>query len=34
LHDYQRPDEALLIPSIGVSLPLAAIYEGIEFPSE
>jgi Uma2 family endonuclease len=34
LHDYQRLDEALLIPSIGVSLPLAAIYEGIEFPSE
>jgi Uma2 family endonuclease len=34
LHDYQRQDEALLIPSIGVSLPLAAIYEGIEFPSE
>ena len=34
LRDYQRPDETLLIPSIGVSLPLAAIYEGIEFPSE
>jgi Uma2 family endonuclease len=34
LHDYQRPDEALLIPSIGISLPLSAIYEGIEFPSE
>jgi Uma2 family endonuclease len=34
LYDYQRADEALLIPSIGVSLPLAGIYEGIEFPSE
>jgi Uma2 family endonuclease len=34
LHDYQRLDETLMIPSIEVSLPLASIYEGIEFPSE
>jgi Uma2 family endonuclease len=34
LHDYQRVDEVLLIASIGVSLPLASIYEGIAFPSE
>ena len=34
LHDYQRRDHTLLIPSIGVSMPMAAIYEGIEFPSE
>jgi Uma2 family endonuclease len=34
LHDYQRSEDVLLIPSIGISLPLSAIYEGIEFPSE
>jgi Uma2 family endonuclease len=34
LHDYQRPDEVLRIASIGVSLPLAAIYERIEFSAE
>jgi Uma2 family endonuclease len=34
LHDYQRTDDVLLIASIGVSLPLATIYEGIEFPPE
>jgi Uma2 family endonuclease len=34
LHDYQRADEVLRIPSIGISLPLAGIYQGIEFPSE
>jgi Uma2 family endonuclease len=34
LHDYQRLNETLMIPSIEVSLPLASIYEGIEFPSE
>ena len=31
LHDYQRADEVLRIASIGISLPLAGIYEGIEF---
>lgn len=34
LHDYQRPEHVLLIPSIGVSLPLAGIYDRIEFPAE
>lgn len=34
LHDYQRADEVLRIASIGISLPLAGIYEGIEFLSE
>jgi Uma2 family endonuclease len=34
LHDYQRMDEVLLIASIGVSLPLASIYEGIELTPE
>jgi Uma2 family endonuclease len=34
LRDHQLPSDVLLIESIGVSLPLAAIYEGIEFPSE
>ena len=31
LHDYQRAEEILRIASIGISLPLAGIYEGIEF---
>ena len=34
LHDYQRADEILRIASIGISLPLAGIYQGIEFLSE
>jgi Uma2 family endonuclease len=34
LHDYQRPDNVLRIASIGVSVPLAALYERIEFPPE
>ncbi len=33
-HDYQDASEILLIESIGVSLPIARIYERIEFPSE
>lgn len=32
--DYQSTDETLLIPSIGVSLSLARIYERIEFPAQ
>jgi len=32
--DYQRAADVLHIPSIGVSMPLAAIYERIEFPAE
>jgi Uma2 family endonuclease len=32
--DYQDASETLLIESIGVSLPIARIYERIEFPSE
>ena len=32
--DYQGPNETLLIESIGTSLPLARIYERIEFPAE
>jgi Uma2 family endonuclease len=32
--DYQDASEILLIESIGVSLPIARIYERIEFPSE
>jgi len=31
--DYQNPEESLRIESIEVLLPLAAIYEGVEFPS-
>jgi len=34
LHDYQRAEDVLQIPSIGVSVPLVAIYERIEFPAE
>jgi len=34
LHDYQRAEDVLQIASIGVSVPLAAIYERIEFPAE
>ena len=32
--DYQSPQESLVMESIGVSVPLARIYERIEFPSE
>jgi Uma2 family endonuclease len=32
--DYQAASEILLIESIGVSVPIARIYEGIEFPPE
>lgn len=32
--DYASSDETLAIPSIGVSLPLARIYERVEFPAE
>ncbi len=34
LRDYQRADDVFHIPSIGVSVPLAAIYERIEFSAE
>lgn len=34
LRDYQTASESLLIESIGVSLPLAHIYERIEFAAE
>jgi Uma2 family endonuclease len=34
LRDYQSSKESLVIESIGVSVPLARIYERIEFPSE
>jgi Uma2 family endonuclease len=34
LRDYQSAGETLLIESIGVSLPLARLYERIEFPAE
>jgi Uma2 family endonuclease len=32
--DYQSADETLAIESVGVRLPLAGIYERIEFPAE
>jgi len=34
IRDYLHADDVLAIPSIGVSVPLAAIYERIEFPPE
>lgn len=34
LRDYGRSEDILQIASIGISLPLAAIYDRIEFPSE
>jgi len=34
IRDYLNAEQVLAIPSIGVSLPLAAIYERIEFPAE
>jgi Uma2 family endonuclease len=34
LRDYLQADDLLKIASIGVSVPLAAIYERIEFPAE
>jgi Uma2 family endonuclease len=34
LRDYQHSSDVLTIASIGVSLPLAALYERIEFPPE
>jgi Uma2 family endonuclease len=34
LHDYWGADDVLPIATVGVSLPLATIYEGIELPSE
>jgi Uma2 family endonuclease len=34
LRDYQDASQLLLIESIGISLPIARIYERIEFPSE
>jgi Uma2 family endonuclease len=33
LRDYESLDEAMRIASIGVSIPLAAIYDRIEFPA-
>jgi Uma2 family endonuclease len=34
LRDYQRTEDVLRVASIGISVPLAAIYERIEFPAE
>jgi Uma2 family endonuclease len=34
LRDYLHAQDVLTIASIGVSLPLAALYERIEFPPE
>jgi Uma2 family endonuclease len=34
LREYHRADDTLTIASIGVSLPLAAIYDRIEFPAQ
>jgi Uma2 family endonuclease len=34
LRDHLHADDVLSIPSIGVSVPLAALYERIEFPAE
>lgn len=34
LRDYLHAEDVLTIPSIGVSVPLAALYERIEFPAE
>jgi Uma2 family endonuclease len=34
VRDYLNAEEVLAIPSIGVSVPLAAIYDRIEFPAE
>ncbi|MGA2215825.1 MAG: Uma2 family endonuclease [Bryobacteraceae bacterium] len=34
LRDYRRAEDVLMIASIGVSVPLAAIYERIEFAPE
>ncbi len=33
-HDYKAAAETLLIESIGVSIPIARIYDGLELPSE
>jgi hypothetical protein len=34
LREYQNASETLLIESIGISVPIARIYDRIEFPSE
>lgn len=34
LRDYGRCDDILQIASIGISLPMSAIYDRIEFPAE
>ncbi len=34
LHDYQRASDVLVIHSIGGSVPIAGIYQRIEFPTE
>ena len=33
LRDYQQPEDQLTIDSIGVAIPLARIYERVEFPA-